>query len=162
MIEVPGKSCNDPLHPKKTIKSVNLCVCAQSLSRVRLFETLWTVALQAPCPWDFPGKNTGVSCHVLLQGIFQTQGLNLRLLCFLHWQADSLPLTHLGSPIKSVLTPSKSVQPMISLLKTLYTHTYTHRHTHTHACVHAHTQTPLITTITLENSNLSSRDLSAK
>ena len=29
------------------------------------------------CPWDFPGKNTGASCHFLLQGIFPTQGLNL-------------------------------------------------------------------------------------
>ena len=28
------------------------------------------------CPWDFPGKTTGVSCHFLLQGIFPTQGLN--------------------------------------------------------------------------------------
>ena len=27
-------------------------------------------------PWDFPGKNTGVSCHFLLQGIFPTQGSN--------------------------------------------------------------------------------------
>ena len=25
------------------------------------------------CPWDFPGKNTGVGCHSLLQGIFLTQ-----------------------------------------------------------------------------------------
>ena len=25
-------------------------------------------------PWDFPGKNTGVGCHSLLQGIFPTQG----------------------------------------------------------------------------------------
>ena len=32
------------------------------------------------CPWDFPGKNTGVGCHSLLQGIFLTQGLNLGLL----------------------------------------------------------------------------------
>ena len=31
-------------------------------------------------PWDFPGKNTGVGCHALLQGIFPTQGSNLRLL----------------------------------------------------------------------------------
>ena len=30
--------------------------------------------------WDFPGKNTGVGCHVLLQGILLTQGLNQRLL----------------------------------------------------------------------------------
>ena len=29
------------------------------------------------CPLDFPGKNTGVGCHCLLQGIFPTQGLNL-------------------------------------------------------------------------------------
>jgi len=27
-------------------------------------------------PWDFPGKNTGVVCHCLLQEIFPTQGLN--------------------------------------------------------------------------------------
>ena len=28
------------------------------------------------CPWEFPGKNTGVGCHFLLQGLFLTQGLN--------------------------------------------------------------------------------------
>ena len=39
---------------------------------------------------DSPGKNTGVGCHSLPQGIFLTQGLNLHLL---HWQVDSLPLT---------------------------------------------------------------------
>ena len=32
------------------------------------------------CPWDFPGKDTGVGCHFLLQGIFPTQGSNLGLL----------------------------------------------------------------------------------
>ena len=32
------------------------------------------------CPWDSPGKNTGVGCHFLLQQIFLTQGLNLGLL----------------------------------------------------------------------------------
>ena len=40
------------------------------------------------CPWDSPGKNSGVGCHALLQGIFLTQGSNPGLL---HWQADSLP-----------------------------------------------------------------------
>ena len=30
---------------------------------------------------DSPGKNTGVGCHAVLQGIFPTQGLNLHLLC---------------------------------------------------------------------------------
>ena len=70
-------------------------VRAQLLSCVPLFAIPWTIALQAPlCPWDSPGKNTGVGCHFLLQGIFRTQGLNPRLL---HWQADFLPLSHLGS-----------------------------------------------------------------
>ena len=32
------------------------------------------------CPWDFPVKKTEVGCHALLQGIFQTQGLNPWLL----------------------------------------------------------------------------------
>ena len=32
------------------------------------------------CPWNFPGKSTGVVCHVLLQGIFLTQGSNPGLL----------------------------------------------------------------------------------
>ena len=41
----------------------------------------------------FPGKNTGVGCHFLLQGIFPTQRSNLYLLCLPHWQADSLPLS---------------------------------------------------------------------
>ena len=36
-------------------------------SRVRLCATPWTVAHQAPRPWDSPGKNTGVGCHFLLQ-----------------------------------------------------------------------------------------------
>ena len=40
------------------------------------------------CPCDSPGKNTGVGCRVLLQGIFPTQGL----------QVKALPLSHQGSP----------------------------------------------------------------
>ena len=50
------------------------------------------------CPWHFPGENTGVGCHFLLQGIFLTQESNPCLWYLLHWQADSLPLSHLGSP----------------------------------------------------------------
>ena len=46
---------------------------------------------------SFPGK-TGVGCHVLLQGISLTQGSNLSLLCLLHWQAGSLPLSHPPRP----------------------------------------------------------------
>ena len=39
---------------------------------------LWPTYLL--CPWDFPGKNTAVGSHSLLQGIFQTQGSNLGFL----------------------------------------------------------------------------------
>ena len=46
----------------------------------------------------FPGKNTGVGCHALLQGIFLTLGYNLCLLCLLHWQAGFSPLAHPGKP----------------------------------------------------------------
>ena len=38
-------------------------------------------SLPGSCPWDCPGKNTGVGCHSLLQGIFVTQRLNLDLHC---------------------------------------------------------------------------------
>ena len=51
------------------------------------------------CPWSVPGKNIEVGCHFLLQGISSTQKSNLNLLCLLYWQADSLPLSHLGTPV---------------------------------------------------------------
>ena len=42
---------------------------------------------QAPLSMVFSGKNTGMGCHALLQGIFLTQGLNPHLLYLLQWQA---------------------------------------------------------------------------
>ena len=56
---------------------------------------LWPASLL--CPWDFPGKNTGVGCHFLLQGIFPARGLSLGPLCLQRWQAHSFPRSHLGS-----------------------------------------------------------------
>ena len=47
---------------------------------------------------DSPGKNTGVGCHALPQGIFQTQGSNPGLLHLLDWQAGSLPPVLPGKP----------------------------------------------------------------
>ena len=55
-------------------------------------------ALAGYGPWDFSGKNSGVGFHALLQGTFPTQGLNPHLLRLLHWQVDSLLLSHLGRP----------------------------------------------------------------
>ena len=47
------------------------------------------------CSCDFPGKNTGVGCHFLPQGIFLTQELNLGLS---HWQVDLYNLSYQVSP----------------------------------------------------------------
>ena len=47
------------------------------------------------CPWNSPGKNTGVGSNYLLQGIFPTQGLNLGLL---HCRWTRNHLNHQGSP----------------------------------------------------------------
>ena len=53
----------------------------------------WTDRLL--CSWDSPGKNTGVGCCALLQGIFPTQGLNLQgIFPTQGLLADSLPSEH--------------------------------------------------------------------
>ena len=62
------------------MKCVCVCVCVCVFSRVDSFVTSWTVFHQAPLSMGFPGKNTGVGCHFLLQGISLTQGSNPCLL----------------------------------------------------------------------------------
>ena len=57
-------------------------------------DSLWLCGPQSTrllWPWSSPGKNTGVGCHFLLQGIFPTQGSNPRLLCV---QIDRQVLHH--------------------------------------------------------------------
>ena len=68
------------------MRFIHICMHAQSLSFVRLFETLWTVTYQAPLSVEIFIKNTGVGCHILLWGIFPTWGSNLNLLHLLHWR----------------------------------------------------------------------------
>ena len=65
------------------------------LSRFQLFATPWIVA----CPWNSPGKNTGVGCHSLLQEIFLTQESNPYLL---HYRQILYRLSHMGSPLNDV------------------------------------------------------------
>ena len=78
-----------PLSPgHSTVLKATCCVFSHS---VWLFAIPWTVALHAP-QWDSRGKNTGVDCHFLLQGIFPTQGLNSYLLHLPHWQTDPIPV----------------------------------------------------------------------
>ena len=42
--------------------------------------------------------------HFLLQGIFPTQGLNMHLLWFLHWQVDSYHWANWEAPVSFILT----------------------------------------------------------
>ena len=80
---------------------LSACMHACMLSHfspVWLFVTLWPIAHLAPLSIEFSRKNIGLSCHALLQGIFQTQGLNPRLL-----QTWNLyPVSYLGSPTWSM------------------------------------------------------------
>ena len=55
----------------------------QLLSFVQLFAIPWILAPQTPLSLDFPGRNTGVGSHLLLSGIFPTQGSKP---CLLYWQ----------------------------------------------------------------------------
>ena len=77
---------------QEMVKQHRVCCC--------LVAKLWLTLLQPPglqptrllWPWDFPGTWVAVSFY---RGSFPTQGSNL---CLLHWQVDSWPLSHLGSP----------------------------------------------------------------
>ena len=70
-----------------------MCMHVQSLSRVQLFMTPWTMALQAPLFMGFSRQENWNGMPFPPQGLFPIQGLNLHLL---HWQVDSL--RHLGIP----------------------------------------------------------------
>ena len=92
-----------------------MCVCSQRTEKQKhrsrckeccscwlvtklCLTVLWPLGLQPTrlfCSWDFPGKNTGMGCHFLFQKIVLNQGSILGLQ---HQQADSLPLSHKGSP----------------------------------------------------------------
>ena len=75
---------------------VCMCVCAKSLLTLcNPMDCMQPTRLL--CPWDSPGKNTGVSCHALLQGIFLTQGLNPRLSVSCIGKCVLYHLNHLGS-----------------------------------------------------------------
>ena len=74
------------------------CALLSRFSHVQLFEILLAIAHQTLCSWNFLGKNTGVVCCALLQGIFPIQWSNPHLLGLLLWQAGSLPLAWPGKP----------------------------------------------------------------
>ena len=70
-----------------------LVMCyTKSLQSWLLFATLWTIACQGPLSMGFSRQENWGVYHALLQGIFLTQGLDLRFFHLLHRQVGSLPL----------------------------------------------------------------------
>ena len=85
---------------KYTSAYADPCLCAQSLQLWLILCDPMDCSLSGvSVHGDSPGKNAGVGCHFLLQGIFPIQGSNPRLLSLLYWQAGSLPLTPPGNPV---------------------------------------------------------------
>ena len=74
-----------------------LCLVAQSC--LTLCDPIDFNLLGISVHGDSPGKNTGVCCHALLQGIYSTQGSNPGLL---YQQADLFPLSHQGSSVSNL------------------------------------------------------------
>ena len=102
-------SCTMVCFPSK------ICLLAQSLSHVSLRDPM-------VCPWNSPGKNTGVDCHSLLHGIFPTQGSKPDLHCrqilyiWATWEAQtsSIPGQNTGVGSLSLLQeifPTQGLNP---------------------------------------------------
>ena len=104
----------------KWLSSSNLSLACSGTSVV--CDSLWPHGLYAPrflCPWDFPGKNTGVAFHVLLQQIFPTRGsklcpvssaLQANSLLLRHWRSLNLCLGHVKNISRSHII-TKKFQP---------------------------------------------------
>ena len=116
------------------------CLCVLNhFSHVWLFMTLWTVAHQAPMSMEFSSQEhwSGLLCPPDLPDLQfnPCRGSQFdHLLHLLHWQADSLPLSHLGSPHIYI-----------------HTHIYVYIHTHTHTYTHM----PIMCNLKFLKTNLS-------
>ena len=80
----------------------DVCVCAQSL-QIMSSNSLLPYGLQPAkllCPCDFPGKNAGVGCLALPPpGYLPDPGMKTTAPVSSALLADSLPLSHQGSPV---------------------------------------------------------------
>ena len=106
---VPSKRVNRPqqnkmdkaIYGKKEVTGVVFMSCCCRWITSILSDSVWPHGLlptRLLCPWDSPGKNTGVGCHCPPPGGLPNLGIEPCLLHLLHWQAGSLPLVPLGKP----------------------------------------------------------------
>ena len=92
----PASMCSSqPAIPKPGGFFLPLCVSVAQ-SCLTLCDPMGCSPPGSSVQWDFPGKNTGVGCHSLLQGIFPTKGSNLSLP---YCRQILYRLNHQGSPI---------------------------------------------------------------
>ena len=78
-------------------------VCSVTLVMLDSLRLYGLQPVRLLCPWESSGKNTGVGCHALLQGIFLTQGSKLVLL---HCRQVIYHLSHQGSSQTSQIVNS--------------------------------------------------------
>ena len=92
---VSGKQQSDSV--VHTCVCVFVCVLVLQ-SRMTLYNLMDCGLPGSSCPWNSLGKNTGMGCHFLLQGIFLMQGSNLGLLrcrqTLSIWATREVPYTH--------------------------------------------------------------------
>ena len=75
------------------------CTCSVLSVMSNSVQPYGLYATRLLCPWDSPGKNTGVGLPFPPPGIFPMQGSHPCHLRFLHWQAGSSPLAPPGKPL---------------------------------------------------------------
>ena len=87
-------------------------------------DFLWLYGLYPPrllCPWNSPGKNTGMCCHSLLQGIFPIQGSSLSLphcrqILYLLRHQESAPLSSFNYSQATEWINCSSLTPFLAFL----------------------------------------------
>ena len=87
------------LFPLRTLNRHCVCLCVSHSVWLFVTHGLWPARFL--CPWDSPGKNTGVGSCSLCQGIFLTQGSKLGLL---HGRQILYHVSHQGSPTATKVT----------------------------------------------------------
>ena len=84
------------MHVKDT--AYVLCMCAQPFSCVRLFATPWTVAHQTPLSMGFSRQEYWNGLPFPSPGVHSNPGIKPVFPVTPALQADSIPLSHWGSP----------------------------------------------------------------
>ena len=92
-------------HPVTLHSSHLICYCAQSFSHVWPFVTPWTIACQVPLSMRLSWQEYWNGLPFPPPGHLPGPGTEYESLYLLHWQVDSFPLHHLGSPYALLVSP---------------------------------------------------------